>query len=229
MKKQDLFIVAICLLLFSPFVLSSSLYRFYTTFNAEHGMIMAALKFGVLSTLGEVIGLRIRTGGYNLKRFGILPRALVWAVLGMWINMSFKIFGAGAPLFADYIGITGTAAAMAGSFTLLKLVGALFISTSLNITFAPVFMTLHKVTDTHIVNNGGTLRGFFRPIPFANILQNLNWNVQWNFVFKKTIPFFWIPAHTVTFLLPADLQILVAALLGVALGIILAVASGKGK
>lgn len=227
MKKHDLVLIAICLLLFLPFVISPSLYSAYKTFNNEHGMIMAALKFGILSTLGEVIGLRIRTGGYNLTGFGIIPRALVWAILGMWISMSFKIFGAGAPLFADYIGIKGTAAAMAGPFSGLKLIGALFISTTMNITFAPVFMTLHKITDTHIMNNGGTLKGFFRPIPFAKILQNLNWDVQWNFVFKKTIPFFWIPAHTATFLLPPDIQILVAALLGVALGILLAISSQK--
>jgi hypothetical protein len=47
---------------------------------------------------------------------------------------------------------------------------------------------------------------------------------MWGFVFKKTIPFFWIPAHTITFLLPPDVQVLFAALLGIALGTILAVA-----
>jgi hypothetical protein len=48
-------------------------------------------------------------------------------------------------------------------------------------------------------------------------------------VFKKTIPFFWIPAHTITFLLPADFRILFAAILGVALGIILAIADLMGS
>lgn len=229
MKKQDFVLTAFCLLLFAPFFISPTLLAAYKNFNAAHGMIMAAIKFGILSTMGEIIGLRIRTGGYHLKGFGVLPRALVWAMLGMWINMSFKIFGVGSPLFADYLGITGTAAAMGGAFTVLKLVGAFFISFTMNITFAPVFMTLHKVTDTHIINNGGTLRGLFRPIKFANILQTINWDVQWNFVFKKTIPLFWIPAHTVTFLLPSSYQILVAALLGVALGVLLAIASGKNN
>jgi hypothetical protein len=59
------------------------------------------------------------------------------------------------------------------------------------------------------------------------IFPNLNWDVQWNFVFKKTIPFFWIPAHTLTFILPADYQVLFAALLSIALGLILAFASLK--
>jgi hypothetical protein len=51
--------------------------------------------------------------------------------------------------------------------------------------------------------------------------------VQWNFVFKKTIPLFWFPAHTITFLLPSQFQVLFAALLGVALGVILAIANNK--
>ena len=89
-------------------------------------------------------------------------------------------------------------------------------------------MTFHKITDTHIVNNGGTILGFFKPIKFGEIFSTLNWNVQWNFVFKKTIPFFWIPAHTITFLLPVDYQVLFAAILGIVLGVLLAVASQMG-
>ena len=61
---------------------------------------------------------------------------------------------------------------------------------------------------------------------FAN---KVNWDMQWNFVIKKTIPLFWFPAHTITFILPANLQVLFAALLGVALGLILALAGGSKK
>ena len=88
-------------------------------------------------------------------------------------------------------------------------------------------MTFHKITDTHILMTGGTLRGLFSPIPMGEIMQGLNWRVQWEFVFKKTIPLFWFPAHTVTFLLPGEVRVLFAALLGVALGVILAVAARK--
>ncbi len=88
-------------------------------------------------------------------------------------------------------------------------------------------MTLHKVTDTHILATGGTLRGFFTPLRMGDILAGLDWHRQWNFVFKKTIPLFWYPAHTITFLLPGDVRVLFAALLGVILGILLAVAAHK--
>ena len=113
--------------------------------------------------------------------------------------------------------------------TLLKFIGALLISLTMNTTFAPVFMTLHKITDTHILNNGGSLRALVRPIPMRRIISSLNWEVQWGFVFKKTIPFFWIPAHTITFLLAPQYQVLFAALLGVMLGILLSVAAVAGR
>jgi hypothetical protein len=60
-------------------------------------------------------------------------------------------------------------------------------------------------------------------------LAHLNWNVQWSFVFKRTIPLFWIPAHTITFMLPDEYRVLFAAALGIALGVILAIASSKGN
>ena len=227
MKKQDVLLILICALLLLPFFLFDAVYNTYSNLNTNHGILMAFIKFAILSTLGECIGLRIKSGSYSYPGFGILPRALVWGFLGMWIAASMKIFGAGAPRFAEYIGINGVVDAMGGSFSGLKFVGAFLISLAMNTSFGPVFMTLHKVTDTHIINTGGTLRGFFKPIDVAGILSSLNWKVQWNFVFKKTIPFFWIPAHTLTFLLPPNLQVLFAALLGVALGLILAIAGQK--
>ena len=60
-------------------------------------------------------------------------------------------------------------------------------------------------------------------------MDKKNWSVQWNFVFKKTIPFFWIPAHTITFLLPVQYQVLFAAILGIVLGVLLAIASLKSE
>lgn len=227
MKKSDFYFFCVVLIIFVPFFLSPSLYGAYKSFNAEHGMVMSFFKFAVLSTLGELLGLRISSGVYYRAGFGILPRAFVWGVLGMGINMAFIVFSTGVTAFAGYLGVHDPDAIMAGAVTVEKVVLALAISVTLNTIFAPVFMTLHKVTDTHILATGGTMRGLFTPIPMASILQNLNWNVQWGFVFKKTIPLFWYPAHTITFLLPGELRVLFAALLGVVLGVILAVAARK--
>ncbi|MDR2867963.1 MAG: hypothetical protein LBV46_00275, partial [Bacteroidales bacterium] len=121
----------------------------------------------------------------------------------------------------------GIAAAMSQPFSGMKLFGAFCISVMMNTAFAPVFMTLHKITDTHISNNGGKLGSLLKPIPVRNIITTMNWDVQWNFVFKKSIPLFWIPAHTITFILPQHIQVLFAAICGVALGLILSVAAIK--
>ena len=86
MKKSDFIVIGCVIVCLLPFFVSDSVYSFYKTFNAEHGMIMSFLKFAILSTLGECIGLRISAGVYNRKGFGIWPRAIVWGVLGMGIS-----------------------------------------------------------------------------------------------------------------------------------------------
>jgi hypothetical protein len=191
-------------------------------------MVMSFIKFAVLATFGEMIGLRIRTGEYNQPGFGILPRAIVWGFLGLTINMAFIIFSTGTISFLSFMGIENAEELLAGSISYGKLLVAFSISSTLNLIYAPVMMTLHKITDIHIVDNNGTIRGLCRPIRMGSIMAKINWNVQWNFVFKKTIPFFWIPAHTITFLLPADYRVLFAALLGIALGVLLSIASLRG-
>jgi len=154
---------------------------------------------------------------------------IVWGFLGVTIKMAFIIFTTGVPVFLEYLGVKDALTALSGPLDAKKILVAFCTSTAMNLVYAPVMMTFHKITDTHILSTGGTLGGFIKPIPFRKIFVNLNWDVMWNFVFKKTIPFFWIPAHTITFLLPPEWQVLFAALLGIALGAILAVADMMGK
>ena len=227
MKKADLtFIVAVAIL-FAPFFLSQGFYDFYTTFNAQHGMVMSFIKFAILSTMGEMIGSRINSGSYLPKAFGLLPRMIVWGLLGMGINMSMIIFSKGVPLFMEYMGMQHASQIIGGPLCLDKVWVALAISVAMNTIFAPVFMTFHKISDIHIANHQGFVKALFTPIPMANTLKALNWDAQWGFVFKKTIPLFWYPAHTITFLLPPNSRVLFAALLGVALGVVLALAKRK--
>ena len=225
MKKSDFAFIAVILAIFAPFALSETLYGWYKSFNAEHGMVMSFLKFAILSTAGELLGLRLSAGIYLKRGFGVWPRAVVWGILGMGINLAMIIFSNGVPVALEYCGLQGATAAMAGPVTLMNVLTALCISIGMNGIFAPVFMTFHKITDTHILACGGSLRALATPIPMARIMTGLNWDAQWNFVFKKTIPFFWVPAHTVTFLLPGEARVLFAALLGVVLGVLLAVAA----
>lgn len=227
MKKQDIYVVLVAIVLLLPFFISDSVYGFYETFNREHGMVMSFIKFAALATFGEAIGLRIRTGHYNHVGFGLLPRAVVWGFIGLTIKLAFVIFAVGTPAFLSFMGFTDAPSMMKGALSISKVEVAFAISAAMNIIYAPVMMTFHKITDSHISANGGRLTSLLKPIQMGSIMQDINWKVQWNFVFKKTIPFFWIPAHTITFLLPAEMQVLFAALLSVALGILLSIASLK--
>jgi hypothetical protein len=228
MKKNDFLVIGGVILLFLPFFVSSSVFGFYENFNKMHPMIMSFIKFAVLATLGESIGLRIKEGRYNYRGFGLLPRAIVWGFLGLTIQMAFVIFSQGIPVFLTKI--LGLDFGIPEEMTFgSKLLIAFCISATMNLIYAPVMMTLHKITDLHIINNGGTVNGLLQPINMGEIMSNINWNVQWNFVFKKTIPFFWIPAHTITFMLPPEYRVLFAAALGIALGVILSLAAIKGK
>lgn len=228
MKRSDFYFILAVLALFLPFALIDPLYAWYNSFNAEHGMVMSFLKFAILSTMGEMLGCRISTGKYVTSSFGILPRMVIWGFLGMGINMAMIIFSKGTPMFLEYMGFENASTLLAAeSFSMDKLWVALSVSVAMNTIFAPVFMTFHKITDAHIAEFGGSLKALVTPIPMARRFAELNWNVQWGFVFKKTIPFFWYPAHTVTFLLPPEQRVLFAALLGIVLGVLLAVASKK--
>jgi len=228
-RNKDIIFIAGVVLLFLPFFLSKDVFNFYIQFNHDHVLITSFIKFSILATLGEVIGLRIRTGHYYIDGFGVLPRMIVWGLLGITIYMAIVISASGTPILLENLGFDNAQHAITQSFSIRKLFVAFCISLALNVVYAPVMMTLHKITDMHILATGGTLKGFFTPLYFRKLFVDLDWNIQWNFVFKKTIPFFWIPAHTITFLLPSDFRILFAAFLGIALGIILAIADLMGN
>jgi len=225
------------ILLFLPFILFDDLFQGYRELNHNHPYILSFIKFFVLASAGEIIGQRIRRGNYLLKGFGLFPRAIVWGVLGISIKMAFVIFGSGAPIMLESMGLTfpteTPAAILENNFltdgSWLQFLTALTVSTTLNVFFAPVFMTVHKITDTHISSHGGKLKSLWTPIQIRKIIKEMDWGVQWSFVFKKTIPLFWIPAQTINFMLPGEYRVLVAAVYSIILGIILAIAASKGE
>ncbi len=230
MKRSDILVLGVILLIFLPFFIFPSVLHAYEEINAAHGYLLSFIKFAILATFGECLGLRLRTGLYNKKGFGILPRALVWGFLGITIKIAFVIFGEGAPMMMKTLGVHFPTANPADilrqpGFTGIKLLTAFTVGTTLNLFFAPVFMTFHRITDMHIMNTSGTLKGFFSPIHVGAYIQDGDWFTFWNFVIKKTIPLFWIPAQTLNFMLPEGYRILVAALYSVILGVLLSLAS----
>jgi hypothetical protein len=241
MKRTDLIFAIIFAAILFPFLPFPFFKSFHSglLYNEGQWIWTSFIKFAMLATLGEVIGLRIKTGKYTAPGFGIIPRALVWGFLGIFIKIAFVVFASGVPTLAvKFFGIQGAADSMAykdifeaadNGFGWERLVTAFSISVLMNLFFAPVMMTFHKITDTHITDNKGTVSGFFSPVKFGEIFRKMNWFVQWDFVFKKTIPFFWIPAHTITFLMPGEYRVAFAAVLGIVLGIFLSIASQKAK
>ncbi|MBI9068788.1 MAG: hypothetical protein JEZ09_15945 [Salinivirgaceae bacterium] len=229
MKKNDFLFIAVTLLIILPLVLWDKTFNAYLDFNRDHGMITSFIKFGILATLGEVLGLRVRTGKFYQKGFGLIPKAVIWGFIGLTIKLSFVIFATGTPIFLSYLGIEGAVDVMKQPFSSTKLLVAFSISVAMNVMYAPIMMTFHKLTDLHISEHQGKIQSIYQPINFAKNFKLIDWDVQWNFVFKKTIPFFWIPAHTLTFLMPSEFQVLFAAVLSVVLGLILALASLKSQ
>lgn len=224
MKRGDLILAVILVAVVVPFFVVPQLGELYDYLNTTHPYCLAFLKFAVLSTFGELLGLRIKSGMYSSEGFGAVPRAILWGFYGVWIAIAMKTFANGAPVMVEALGADGVVEAMRGGFSYEKLLGALSISVMMNTLFAPVFMTLHKITDAHIVKNGGSVMALFRPINMRESINSLDWDTQWNFVFKKTIPIFWVPAHTLTFMLPMSQQVLFAAALSIVLGVFLSIA-----
>ncbi|MCR5013298.1 MAG: hypothetical protein K6A28_00820 [Bacteroidales bacterium] len=227
MKKSDLITIIIVAAVICGFAFIPGAWDWFNTSTRNHGLLMSFFKFAILGTFGEMLALRIREGVYLKQGFGLVPKMLVWGFLGVVIASAMTIFKSGTINLLDGgFHLNGKAAEwFKADLCWGKVLVAFCISVLMNTLFAPVFMTFHKITDIHIAETGGTLRGFFsKPLQMGETLsKKINWDIQYGFVFAKTIPFFWYPAHTITFLLPGTLQVLFAALLGVALGVILSI------
>jgi len=188
--------------------------------------LMGFGKFALLATMGELLALRIGAGSW--RRPSAVPlRIIVWGVIGVVITFVFGFFSRGVsaaqaagalPFGAQPSSLPGTIAA------------AFFTSTIMNLTFGPVLMTGHRLSDTWIdlrfggrkPAEGDHRAGRRRRVSMAMVVDTVDWHTLVEFVLFRTIPFFWIPAHAITFLLPPEFRVIAAALLSVVLGGILA-------
>jgi hypothetical protein len=213
MRKGDLLWI-LTIASVSGLLLASPTRQGIVALTAAHPYVIGFLKFFVLATMGELLALRIVAGRWAAPQ-GLVFRALIWGFLGMAIVLVFEVFGAGVSSALAKGLLPGGAG---------KLAFAFFVSAVMNVTFAPTMMLCHRVTDTYIdlrCERAGARAGM------PEIIARIDWGGFVSFVLLKTIPFFWIPAHTVTFLLPPEYRILAAAFLSIALGGILAFAKRK--
>ncbi len=190
------------------------------THNLPH--VMGFVKFSILATSGELLSRRMNTGKWSFKGIHILSRAFIWGVIGLMISYIFKIFGAGVnhlisigmlPVFPKYM--------LNGWMT--KISSAFWMSLFTNVFFGFEMMTFHRVTDTLIEEDR-----LWKKWKIVETWKSIDWNSIFGFVLPS-IFWFWLPMHTITFSLPSEYQVLMAAALGIALGIILSIAKSRSK
>lgn len=209
MKRADLVWITFLLVITISLVIPASQTVFVSA-TQNHPYWMGFIKFALFATMGEMLANRIVSG--NWKRLnGMWLRMIVWGVIGMMIVFMFPLYQSGVTGMVDK-GLLVSSDGLHG-----RIFQAFMISAIMNLTFAPVFMAAHRISDTYIDQKftGGnpTLTG---------AIQSVDWPGYYSFIVGKTIPFFWIPAHTITFLLPSEFRVIYAAYLSIALGAILA-------
>jgi len=224
MKRTDVIVLIIITGLILAAMSTPDFLQTFRAYTTEHGYILSFFKFAILATFGECVALRIVDGRYWRPGFGLLSKAVMWGFLGLFIKAFFTVFAASSPAVLASMGLSFSAD---GNF-FERLLIAFTTSVMLNTVFGPVLMVAHKVYDDHIIRHGGHLKSLIIPVDVRERLKGIDWNIMWGLVLKKTIPYFWIPAHTLTFMLPPNMRIVFAAILGGVLGVILAFASLSG-
>ena len=166
----------------------------YLNWVTQNPLLSAAIQFAILGTLGEIISYSIQKKKIAIpcSWWQLLFKGIAWAILGIVIKYGFA-------------GMKGFTQALLDHQLLPAFLGyglgwAFAVSVFTNVLFGPQMMAFHRLEDNLILGRRG-----FQGITTA-----------W-----KTLIWFWIPAHTITFLLPADLQIGLAAIWSLVLGIIM--------
>jgi len=172
----------------------------YTNLVKTYPIVMAMIQFAILGTFGEVIS------RWMIEKRVFLPFKINIIILKMleWAILAICIKYA----FAGFHGFIET---LINNGMLPKLnlfFKAFAISVATNLQFGLFLVIFHRILDNMVM----------REKNWKNIDKGL-YSLLW----------FWIPAHTITFMLPKLYQIGLAALWSVALGIILGFYNSKEK
>ncbi|QEK11339.1 hypothetical protein FQB35_02555 [Crassaminicella thermophila] len=221
MKKGDI-LWLLCLGLVIAILVIPTTHEAFVHLTKVHPYIMSFFKVAILATMGEFLAIRILSGKF-IKPVGVFWRFVIWGFLGMSFALVFPIFDGGVRT-AIKIGLIPS---FKGS-KIHTFATPFFTSAAMNLIFAPTMMGLHRITDTYIELCHGKLSNL-KKVCLEDVIDHIDWKGLVGFVYLKTIPFFWIPAHTITFLLPSEYRVLMASFLSIALGGILAFAKKKNQ
>ena len=165
---------------------------FYIDLVSAHPLLMAMAQFMVLGTLGEMVSKWV----VAKRLFMPFSAPLVLYKMAEWALLAVCIKYA----FMGFTGFVDSLVAHGYLPELNRFTRALAISVTMNLQFGLFLVIFHRILDNLAAEEPG----------WQNIDKGL-FSLIW----------FWIPAHTVTFMLPRPYQIGLAALWSVALGLIL--------
>ncbi len=191
-------------------------HEIFIRFTTQHPYLSGFIKFSILASMGELLAIRIVSGIWKFPK-GFAYRAIIWGIIGMFVVLVFDIFGTGV------MGAM-TKGLLPGKNSPILL--AFFIAFIINLTAGSVMMIAHRLTDTYLDIKYEKRQG---NVTLTEVVDRIDWNGLVTFVLFKTIPFFWVPAHTIVFLLPPEYRVVTAAMLSIALGAILAFAKRKSQ
>jgi len=153
----------------------------------------AFVEFAVLGTLGELVTLKMTGALKKLSVIQYLLKVLSWGFLGIIIKYGFFGYKSMINAFVEH----GYFPHFLFSFAVLK---GFTISVIVNLFFGPQMMFIHRIMD-NLIERKWEFRGMDKAV--------------------YTLVWFWIPAHTITFILPQHLQITLAAVWSIVLGIVM--------
>lgn len=177
------------------------MFESYTAWVRELPFTSAFLQFAVLGTLGELLPWWLKhRRTLPCTRTQFMGKVLGWGLLGLLIKLGFLMMKGATTATIEH-------GLLPESFR-QGLGWAFSVSVLTNLFFGPQMMFGHRLWDNVILRQRNWIG-----------LEKAWWTLIW----------FWIPAHTLTFSLPPDYQIGLAALWSIVLGVILGFTTRKGK
>ena len=172
----------------------------YITFVKTYPLISAMIQFAILGTLGDMIAKWLQKGSL------FMPYSVLTLLLKMleWalLAICIKYAFVGFQSFVDGL-------VQHDMLPELGIFGHAFaVSVTMNLQFGLFLVIFHRYLDNLIAREGN----------WGNLDKGM-----------KSLVWFWIPAHTITFMLDKPYQIGLAALWSVVLGIILGYFNRQAK
>lgn len=166
--------------------------QWYIEIVKSYPIYTAMVQFAVLGTIGDIISKWI------IRKKVFIPYKPITMLLkmGEWALLAVFIKYA----FIGFHGFVDSLIEAGYLPGMTKFSYAFSVSASMNLQFGPFLVIMHRLLDNIVLGEN-------------------NWkNIDKGFY---SLLWFWLPAHTLTFILPKPFQIGLAALWSVALGIIL--------